>query len=89
MIILFFVDDQAHVVRLELDLIELGVKLPDLTLNRDALWLLSKPANLTLDFLGPLISIRNPVQLVEPPKYLAIRQRNDFLILSGFNQRQG
>ena len=89
MIILFFVDDQAHVVRLELDLIELGVKLPDLTLDRNTLWLLSKPANLALDFLGPLISIRNPVQLVEPPEYLAVCQRDDFLILPGFDQGQG
>ena len=50
MVVLLFVDDDAEIVRLKLDIVQLRVQLLDLTTIWNAIRLFTKPFDFSLDF---------------------------------------
>lgn len=50
MVVLLFVDDDAEIVRLKLDIVQLRVQLLDLTTIWNAIRLFTKPLDFSFDF---------------------------------------
>ena len=50
MVVLLFVDDDAEIVRLKLDIIQLRIQLLDLTTIWNAIRLFTKPLDFSFDF---------------------------------------
>ena len=89
-VVFFLVDDYAQIIRLELDSIQLSIKLLDTAAVLHTVLLFAQTPNFHLDFLRSDLSIGNPVQLIQPAQYLAVCKRNDLIVSSRlrYGQRQ-
>ena len=87
-IVFFFVNDYAQVIRLELDSVQLCIKLLDAAAVLHAILLFAQAPNFHLDFLCLSLGIGNPVQLVQPAQHLAVCKRNDLIVSPRFRYRQ-
>ena len=84
MIVFLFVDDDAEIVWLKLDIIQLRIQLLDLTTIRNAIWLFAKPLDFALDFPCLRLSIGDAVQFVQPAENLTVGEGDYLVILSCF-----
>ena len=80
MVVLLPVNDQAHVIRLELQLVQIVIQLPYRTLAADAVRRPSNSADVRLDLPCLFVRVRQSVQLVDPPQDLAVGQRDDLVV---------
>lgn len=89
-IILLLVDDDAQVVRLKLDGIQLGIELFDTAPGLYAIVLLPQTPDFCLDSSGIGLSVCDTIQLIQPTEYLAVSQRDNLIIPTGlrYGQRQ-
>ena len=83
-VVFLFSDDDAQIILFELNRIQFGVELPDLSPVLDTIREFPQPLDLRLYFSCLRVGIRDAVQFVQPPKDLAVRQRDDLGVLSGF-----
>ena len=87
-VVFFLVDDYAQIIRLELDGVQLRIKLLDTAAVLHTVLLFAQAPNFHLDFLRSDLSIGNPVQLIQPAQYLAVCKRNDLIVSPRFRYRQ-
>ena len=87
-VILFFVDDNAEIVGLKLDVVQLRVELLDLATVLNAVVLFPQPLDFHFDSSGIGLGIRDAVQLVQPPEHLAVGQGDDLVISPGLSNRK-
>ena len=66
MVILLLVNDEAHIVRLELNRVQLRIQLLDGFSVLDTIRFVSKPLNISFDVASLLFGVSNTVQLVDP-----------------------
>lgn len=84
MIVFLFVDDDAEIVWLKLDIIQLCIQFLDLTTIRNAIRLFAKPLDFALDFSCLRLSIGDAVQFVQPAENLTVGEGDYLVILSCF-----
>ena len=82
MVVLLFIDDDAEIVRLKLDIIQLRIQLLDLTTIWNAIRLFTKPLDFSFDFPRLRLSIGDTVQFVPPAEYLTVGEGDYLVILS-------
>ena len=82
MVVLLFIDDDAEIVRLKLDIIQLRIQLLDLTTIWNAIRLFTKPLNFSFDFPRLRLSVSDAVQFVQPAQHLTVGEGDYLVILS-------
>ena len=87
-VVLFLVDNDAEIVRLKLDVVQFRVELLDLAAVLNAVVLFPQPPDFSFDDFGIGLGIRDAVQLVQPPKHLAVGQGDDLVISPGLGDRK-
>lgn len=84
MVVLLFIDDDAEIVWLKLDIVQLRIQLLDLTTVRNTIRLFTKPLNFSFDFPCLRLSIGDAVQFVQPTENLTVGEGDYLVILSCF-----
>lgn len=84
MVVLLFIDDDAEIVWLKLDIIQLRIQLLDLTTVRNTIRLFTEPLNFSFDFPCLRLSIGDAVQFVQPAENLTVGEGDYLVILSCF-----
>lgn len=84
MVVLLFIDDDAEIVWLKLDIIQLRIQLLDLTTVRNTIRLFTKTLDFALDFPCLRLSIGDAVQFVQPAENLTVGEGDYLVILSCF-----
>lgn len=87
-VILFFVNNDAEIVGLKLNSIELFIQPLYLAPVFYAVWFFSQAAYLRLDFPGLTFRIGDSVQLVEPSQYLAVGKSDNFIVATRIRNRK-
>lgn len=82
MVVLLFIDDDAEIVRLKLDIIQLRIQLLDLTTIWNTIRLFTKPLDFSFDFPRLRLSVGDAVQFVQPAEYLTVGEGDYLVILS-------
>ena len=82
MVVLLFIDDDAEIVRLKLDIIQLRIQLLDLTTIWNAIRLFTKSLDFSFDFPRLRLSISDAVQFVQPAEHLTVGEGDYLVILS-------
>ena len=87
-VVLLPVDNEAHVIRLELELVQILVELTDRFLVRSAVFLAAYLMYFCFDVTSLGLCVSDAVQLVYPPKYLTVGEGNDLLVPTSLVYRQ-
>ena len=88
MIVFFFINNQTHIVWLVLDLVQLRIQRPDTALIYSTVRLSLNSPDFSFNSLGSVISIGYTIQFVQPPQYLAVGQRDYFIISTCLRDRE-
>ena len=88
MVILLLVDNDAEIVGLKLNRIELFIQPFHLAPVFHAILFFPQTAYLRLDFSGLTFRIGDSVQLIKPAQYLAVGKGDNFIVASRFCNRK-